>query len=68
MRSDGYELRAPSAEVAAQDEATCRRLACENCRNPDLAYRPYVRPGARPGWLLYRAIAVCRSCGDATEF
>ncbi len=68
LRSDGYEVRAPSAEVAAQDEATCQRLTCEQCRRPGLTYRPYVRPSARAGGSGYRALAVCARCDAAIEF
>ena len=68
LRRDGYESRAPSAEVAAQDEATCQFLTCEHCRRPGLAYRPYFRPAARAGGRGYRALAVCTDCGVAIEF
>ena len=68
LRNDGYESRAPSAEVAAQDEATCQRLTCDQCRRPGLKYRPYVLPSARAAGSGYRALAVCARCDVAIEF
>ena len=66
LRRDGFEPRPPSAEVAAQDEGTCRRLSCARCRTPGLAYRPYLRPGS--SGTRYRALAVCLACDAAVEF
>lgn len=69
LRAEGYEPRAPSAEVAAQDEGVCLGLACRACRGPGLEYRPYVGPRfQRRGAGEYRPLAVCRRCGQALEF
>jgi anti-sigma B factor antagonist len=69
LRAAGYEPHAPSAEVAAQDEATCVRLVCTSCERPSLAYRPYVnRRLDRRRSVDYRALAVCGQCGGALEF
>jgi hypothetical protein len=68
LRSEGYEPRPPSAEVAAQDEGTCQRLSCTQCSKPGLGYRPYLlRDGSRGG-ARYRAVAVCAGCYEAFEF
>jgi hypothetical protein len=69
MRAEGFERRAPSGEVAAQDEGVCAMLACRACRRGPLTYRPYVatasacQPRAR-----YRPVAACDNCGQALEF
>jgi hypothetical protein len=64
LREEGYVPRPPSAEVAAQDEGTCRRLSCAHCRKPGMSYRPYLLPGRG----RYRAVAVCGGCNEAFEF
>jgi hypothetical protein len=68
LRDEGYEVRPPSAEVAAQDEGMCRRMTCASCRRPGLRYRPYVLPKPESGRPRYRAVAVCVRCAEAIEF
>jgi hypothetical protein len=69
LRSACYAPKPPSAEVAAQDEWTCVRLACHTCHRAGLEYRPYVGPCfRRPEQHDYRALAVCEACGRAVEF
>jgi hypothetical protein len=66
---EGFERRAPSGEVAAQDEGICRMLACRSCRRAGLAYRPYVTTAAgSPPRTRYRPVAACDNCGKALEF
>jgi hypothetical protein len=69
LRAEGFESRAPSGEVAAQDEGICVMLACRGCRRAGLAYRPYM--AARVGCERrerYRPVAACDNCGHALEF
>jgi hypothetical protein len=69
LRAEGLEPRVPAGEVAAQDEGTCVRLACRNCRRRGLVYRPYADrefKGNASG--RYRPLAVCPRCGEAIEF
>jgi len=69
LRAEGFERRAPSGEVAAQDEGICVMLACRGCRRGGLAYRPYLTPrfGSAPR-ERYRPVAACEDCGQALEF
>jgi hypothetical protein len=68
LRAEGFERRAPSGEVAAQDEGICFMLACRRCRRAGLAYRPYVAAvGCQPR-ARYRPVAACDDCGQALEF
>jgi hypothetical protein len=67
--AEGFEPRAPSGEVAAQDEGICRMLACRGCRRAGLVYRPYVTAGGGcPPRARYRPVAACDDCGRALEF
>ena len=69
LRAEGFERRAPSGEVAAQDEGICIMLACRSCRRAGLAYRPYVTAGVGcPTRGGYRPVAACDNCGQALEF
>lgn len=69
LRAEGFERRAPSGEVAAQDEGICVMLACRGCRRAGLAYRPYLIPGVGcPPRGRYRPVAACDNCGQALEF
>jgi hypothetical protein len=69
LRAEGFELRAPSGEVAAQDEGICVMLACRRCRRAGLEYHPYLttRAGSPPR-QRYRPVAACDDCGQALEF
>lgn len=69
LRGEGFEPRAPSGEVAAQDEGICFMLACRRCRRAGLTYCPYLsqRCGRRSR-EQYRPVAACADCGQALEF
>ncbi len=67
LQHAGYVPGPPSAEVAAQDEGVCARMACSVCGSTGVEYHPYVpRSGSAAG--AYRAFAVCRACRRAAEF
>ena len=68
LRAEGFERRAPSGEVAAQDEGICLMLACRGCRRAGLAYRPYATATGCPPKGRYRPVAACDHCGHALEF
>jgi hypothetical protein len=68
LRAEGFEPRAPSGEVAAQDEGICFMLACRNCRRAGLTYRPYLARFERRSREHYRPVAACDDCGQALEF
>ena len=64
LRFAGYGPGAPTAITARMDRAMCDRSTCEACGHVGAEYHPFFRAEPRS----YRAFAVCRRCGETTEF
>jgi hypothetical protein len=68
LRLAGYRPARPPSDTATADELWCLLHACPDCRTTSLQYRPYLKAAADgASRATYRALALCRACGQAEE-
>ncbi len=66
----GYQPGAPSRIDREADSAIAEEADCGACGRRGLVYHPFTQPPEPPrtSSRRYVAVAVCRACGEASQF